>query len=143
MGLKGFKTPQYVQGAASQSVIQGTKPLGHRYRECTHRSMPVLECFYVVFIRHRGKVHYGSIEGFIHHTVRVRGVIVCKRNNTYIGSNNTRPVGSNNTRPRNCNDDQPFIVLTETKTSNRYIPVWARYSPLRNRVEAHAITLSP
>jgi hypothetical protein len=44
--------------------------------------MPVLECFYVVFIRHRGKVHYGSIEGFIHHTVRVRGVIVCKRNNT-------------------------------------------------------------
>jgi hypothetical protein len=40
-------------------------------------------------------------------------------------------------------DDQPFIVLTETKTSNRYIPVWARYSPLLTRVEAHAITLSP
>ena len=40
-------------------------------------------------------------------------------------------------------DDDPFIVLTETKFSNRYIPVWARYSPLRTRVEAHAITLSP
>ena len=40
-------------------------------------------------------------------------------------------------------DDDPFIVLTETKFSIRYIPVWARYSPLRTRVEAHAITLSP
>ena len=40
-------------------------------------------------------------------------------------------------------DDHPFIVLTETKFSIRYIPVWARYSPLRTRVEAHAITLSP
>jgi hypothetical protein len=40
-------------------------------------------------------------------------------------------------------DDDPFIVLTETKFSFRYIPVWARYSPLRTRVEAHAITLSP
>jgi hypothetical protein len=42
-----------------------------------------------------------------------------------------------------CHDDRPFIVLTETKTSNRHIPVWARYSPLRTRVEAHANTLSP
>ena len=25
--------------------------------------------------------------------------------------------------------NQPFIVLTETKFSYRYIPVWARYSP--------------
>jgi len=25
--------------------------------------------------------------------------------------------------------DRPFIVLTETKSSNRHIPVWARYSP--------------
>ena len=33
------------------------------------------------------------------------------------------------------------IVLTETKFSLRYIPVWARYSPLRTR--AYAITLSP
>jgi hypothetical protein len=40
-------------------------------------------------------------------------------------------------------NDDPFIVLTETKFSIRYIPVWARYSPLRTRVEAHAITLSP
>jgi hypothetical protein len=40
-------------------------------------------------------------------------------------------------------DDHPFIVLTETKFSIRYIPVWARYSPLQTRVEAHAITLSP
>jgi hypothetical protein len=40
-------------------------------------------------------------------------------------------------------DDRPFIVLTETKTSNRHIPVWARYSPLQTRVEAHANTLSP
>ena len=41
-------------------------------------------------------------------------------------------------------DDHPFIVLTETKFSIRYIPVWARYSPLLTRVEkAHAITLSP
>jgi hypothetical protein len=39
-------------------------------------------------------------------------------------------------------DDDPFIVLTETKFSNRYIPVWARYSPLRTRVEAHAITMT-
>jgi len=31
--------------------------------------------------------------------------------------------------------DDPFIVLTETKFSIRYIPVWARYSPLRTRVE--------
>jgi hypothetical protein len=37
-------------------------------------------------------------------------------------------------------DDDPFIVLTETKFSIRYIPVWAWYSPLRTRVEAHAIT---
>ena len=36
--------------------------------------------------------------------------------------------------------DRPFIVLTETKSSNRHIPVWARYSPLRTRVEAHANT---
>ena len=40
-------------------------------------------------------------------------------------------------------DDDPFIVLTETKFSIRYIPVWARYSPLRTRVKAHVITLSP
>jgi hypothetical protein len=43
---------------------------------------------------------------------------------------------------RTWDDDRSFIVLTETKTSNRYIPVWARYSPLRTRVEAHANTLS-
>jgi hypothetical protein len=29
-----------------------------------------------------------------------------------------------------CDDDDPSIVLTETKFSIRYIPVWARYSPL-------------
>jgi hypothetical protein len=39
--------------------------------------------------------------------------------------------------------DRPFIVLTETKISKHHIPVWARYSPLRTRVEAHANTLSP
>jgi hypothetical protein len=39
--------------------------------------------------------------------------------------------------------DRPFIVLAETKPSKRHIPVWARYSPLRTRVEAHANTLSP
>ena len=39
--------------------------------------------------------------------------------------------------------DRPFIVLTDTKSSNRHIPVWARYSPHRTRVEAHANTLSP
>jgi hypothetical protein len=39
--------------------------------------------------------------------------------------------------------NQPFIVLTETKFSYRYIPVWARYSPHRTRVEAHANMLSP
>jgi hypothetical protein len=39
--------------------------------------------------------------------------------------------------------DRPFIVLTETKPSKRHIPVWARYSPLRTRVEAHANTFSP
>ena len=42
-----------------------------------------------------------------------------------------------------CAFDRPFIVLTETKFSKRHIPVWARYSPLRTRVEAHANTLSP
>ena len=47
-------------------------------------------------------------------------------------------------RPSEQPDDHPFIVLTETKFSIRYIPVWARYSPLLTRVEkAHAITLSP
>jgi hypothetical protein len=40
-------------------------------------------------------------------------------------------------------DDRPFIVLAETKPSKRHIPVWARYSSLRTRVEAHANTLSP
>jgi hypothetical protein len=40
-------------------------------------------------------------------------------------------------------DDDPFFVLTETKLSICYIPVWARYSPLLTRVKAHAITLSP
>ena len=39
--------------------------------------------------------------------------------------------------------DRPFIVLTETKSSYRHIPVWARYSPHRTRVEAHANLLSP
>jgi hypothetical protein len=39
--------------------------------------------------------------------------------------------------------DRLFIVLTDTKSSNRHIPVWARYSPHRTRVEAHANTLSP
>jgi hypothetical protein len=39
-------------------------------------------------------------------------------------------------------DDDPFIVLTETKFSIRYIPVWARYSPLRTRVKAHALTMT-
>ena len=37
-------------------------------------------------------------------------------------------------------DDDPFDVLTETKFTKfsiQYIPVWARYSPLRTRVEAH------
>ncbi len=43
----------------------------------------------------------------------------------------------------NVSIDRPFIVLTETKLSKRHIPVWARYSPLRTRVEAHANTLSP
>jgi hypothetical protein len=36
-------------------------------------------------------------------------------------------------------DDHPFFVLPETNFSIRCIPVWARYSPLRTRVEAHAI----
>jgi hypothetical protein len=39
-------------------------------------------------------------------------------------------------------DDDPFIVLTETKFSIRYIPVWDRYSPLRTRVKAHALTMT-
>ena len=39
--------------------------------------------------------------------------------------------------------NQPFIVLTETTFSYRYIPVWVRYSPHRTRVEAHANMLSP
>ena len=39
--------------------------------------------------------------------------------------------------------DRPFIVLAETKSSKHHIPVWAWYSPLRTRVEAHANTLSP
>jgi hypothetical protein len=42
-----------------------------------------------------------------------------------------------------CSINQPFIVLTETKFSYRYISVWARYSPHRTRVEAHANMLSP
>jgi hypothetical protein len=46
-------------------------------------------------------------------------------------------------RVAGASDDRPFIVLAETKNSNRRIPVWARYSPLRTRVEAHANTLSP
>ena len=46
-------------------------------------------------------------------------------------------------RPHHRSINQPFIVLTETKFSYRYIPVWARYSPHRTRVEAHANTLSP
>ena len=37
--------------------------------------------------------------------------------------------------PTDGNDDRPFIVLTETKLSKRHIPVWARYSPHRTRVE--------
>jgi hypothetical protein len=40
-------------------------------------------------------------------------------------------------------NDCPFIVLSEIKTSNLHIPVWARYSPLRTRVEAHALLQSP
>ena len=39
--------------------------------------------------------------------------------------------------------NQPFIVLTETTFSYRYIPVWVRYSPHWTRVEAHANMLSP
>jgi hypothetical protein len=45
--------------------------------------------------------------------------------------------------PRIVSIDRPFIVLTETKPSKRHIPVWARYSPHRTRVEARANTLSP
>ncbi len=108
MGLKGFKTPQYVQGAASQRVNQGTKPLGHRYRECTPRSLPVLECLYFVFIRHTGKVHLMGFrtsyyQVFIHHMVKVRGGIVCKRNNTRIGSKNTKCSNCSSSR-RNSNN---------------------------------------
>ncbi len=33
--------------------------------------------------------------------------------------------------------DRPFIVLAETKPRKRHIPVWAWYSPLQTRVEAH------
>jgi hypothetical protein len=40
-------------------------------------------------------------------------------------------------------DDDPFIVFAETKFSICYIPVWARYSPLRTSVKTHAMTLSP
>jgi hypothetical protein len=36
--------------------------------------------------------------------------------------------------------DRPFIVLTETKSSYRHIPVWARYSPHRTRVD-HCVCL--
>jgi hypothetical protein len=36
-----------------------------------------------------------------------------------------------------ADDDDPFIVLTETKFSICYIPVWARYSPLRTRINIH------
>ena len=53
----------------------------------------------------------------------------------------TRADRSLSARP--CPINQPFIVLTETKFSYRYIPVWARYSPHRTRVEAHANMLSP
>jgi hypothetical protein len=42
-----------------------------------------------------------------------------------------------------ADDDRLFIVLAESKPSKHHIPVWARYSPLRTRVEAHANTLSP
>ena len=33
-----------------------------------------------------------------------------------------------------CSIDRPFIVLTETKSSYRHIPVWARYSPHRSLI---------
>ena len=66
---------------------------------------------------------------------------------TYIVTTTTTPTPTNtnllHSAAARVVDDRPFIVLTETKTSNRHIPVWARYSPLRTRVEAHAITLSP
>jgi hypothetical protein len=48
--------------------------------------------------------------------------------------------------PSPHDDDHPFIVLTETKFSIRYIPVWAWYSPLRTRVEStcdNALTMTP
>ena len=131
--LKGFKTPQYVQGAASQRVNQGTKPLGHRYRECTPRSLPVLECIYFVFIRHTGKVH---LIGFIHHTVKVRGVIVCKRNNTRMGSNNTRPDNCNSSRRGSNNKHSDYkrsrsnnAATTSTGITrgvNQMVPVYGR-----------------
>jgi hypothetical protein len=41
-----------------------------------------------------------------------------------------------------CAGDDPFIVLTETKFSISYIPVWDRYLPFWTRVKTHAITLS-
>jgi hypothetical protein len=44
------------------------------------------------------------------------------------------------TLSKQADDDDPFIVLTETKFSIRYIPVWARYSPLRTRVKADKST---
>jgi hypothetical protein len=55
----------------------------------------------------------------------------------------SRPLAAISTYANRPDIDDPFIVLTETKFSIRYIPVWARYSPLRTRVEAHAIMLSP
>jgi hypothetical protein len=36
-------------------------------------------------------------------------------------------------------DDHPLIVLTETKFSIRYIPVWARYSLLREDCTVRAL----
>jgi hypothetical protein len=46
----------------------------------------------------------------------------------------TRPIGDLIPTIVSESIDRPFIVLTETKSSYRHIPVWARYSPVRLRV---------
>jgi len=112
-----------------------------KFFACQHAS----QCQHAFFSKHACKSHVNMQHLFLMlrfrstrvHAAQTR---VCWRAQSTVDSLFFIDVPTN-PGPRSI--DRPFMVLTETKSSNRHIPVWARYSPHRTRVEAHANTLSP
>ena len=76
-------------------------------------------------------VHAGHWPGYLHQRA-VRSIPGASRVSLRVSPRMTVRGRRQGERAGQCDcDDDPFIVLTETKFSIRYIPVWARYSPCR------------